>query len=166
MHMNHKMRNIRAALKTVKDARIRERLLMVQAAQKQPLREAAKTFRCTHGKIDYWKKRYEERGIKGLYTKLKSGRPPKITREQDAEVRRVVRKHNLKQGWRTQNVRSLIVEKAGVKYSFRHTIRIIQRWGLAKIKPRPRYAFSKEEDREEFLKKTRATWHVSPKSGM
>ena len=163
--MNHKMRNIRAALKTVKNPRVRERLLMVQAAQKQPLRDAAKTFRCVHGKIDYWKKRYEKLGLKGLYTKPKSGRPPKITQEQDAEVRRVVRKHNMKQGWRTQNVRSLIVEKAGVKYSFRHTIRIIQRWGLVKIKPRQRYAFSKKKDREEFLKKTRATWHVNPKNG-
>ena len=163
--MNHKMKNIRASLKSVKDHEIRERLLMIQAAEQQPLREVAKTFRCTHGKVDYWKKRYDKSGIKGLYTKPRSGRPPKITMEQEAEVRRVVRKHNMKQGWRTQNVRSLIFEKAGVKYSFRHTIRIIQRWGLAKIKPRPRYAFSKEEDREEFLKKTRATWHVSQKSG-
>lgn len=163
--MNRNMRNIKSALKTVKDPAIRERLLMVQATQQQPLRDAAKTFRCTHGKVDYWKKRYEKLGLKGLYTKSRSGRPPKITKEQSAEVRRIVRKHNMKQGWRTQNVRSLIVEKAGVKYSFRHTIRIIQRWGLSKIKPRPRYAFSKEEDREEFLKKTRATWHVNPESG-
>lgn len=160
-----KMKNIRTALKTVKDPRIRERLLMVQAAQKQPLREVARTFRCVHGKIDYWKKRYEKFGLKGLHTRPRSGRPQKITQQQSAELRRIVENHNMKRGWRTQSVRSLIVEKAGVKYSFRHTIRIIQKWGLAKIKPRPRYVFSKEEDRDEFLKKTRATWHVSQKSG-
>ena|SRR3989338_11713454 len=104
-----------------------------------------------------------------MTTKRRFDREFKLQILQQAEhkpVAEVCREHNLKQGWRTQNVRSLIVEKAGVKYSFRHTIRIIQRWGLAKIKPRPRYAFSKEEDREEFLKKTRATWHVRPKSGM
>lgn len=163
--MSSKMRNIRAAIKRVKEPAIKERLLMVQAAQRQPLREVAKTFRCAHGKVDYWKKRYEKFGLKGLGTKPRSGRPPKITLQQSAEVRRIVKKHNMMQGWRTQNVRSLIVEKAGVKYSFRHTIRIIQSWGLSKIKPRPRYAFSKEDDRDEFLKKTRGTWHVSPKSG-
>lgn len=163
--MTNKMNSIRAALKTVKDTTIRERLLMVQAAQQQPLRDVAKTFRCAHGKIDYWKKRYEKRGLKGLYTNPRSGRPPKITSAQNAEIKRIVRKHNVKQGWRTQHVRSLIVEKTGVKYSFRHTIRIIQDWRMAKIKPRPRYAFSREEDREEFLKKTPATWHVNQKSG-
>lgn len=163
--MTHKMNNIRTALKTVKDPAMRERLLMVQAAQQQPLRAVAKTFRCAHGTIDYWKKRYEKQGLRGLYTKPRSGRPPKITREQNAEIKRVVRKHNIKQGWRTQHVRSIIVEKTGVKYSFRHTIRIIQNWGLSKIKPRPRYAFSKEKDREDFLKKTARTWHINQRDG-
>lgn len=159
--MDCKMRNIRTALKKVKATEIRERLLMVQSAQQQPLRVVAKTFRCAHGTIDYWKKRYEKQGLRGLYTKPRSGRPAKITQKQNAEIKRVVRKHNIKQGWRTQHVRSLIVEKTGVRYSFRHTIRIIQNWGLSKIKPRPRYAFSKKDEREDFLKKTARTWHVN-----
>ena len=127
----------------------------------EPLRNVAKTFGYTHGKVDYWKKRYEKQGVRGLYTKPRSGRPPKINPEQGVEIKRIVRKHNIKQGWRTQQVRQLIVEKTGVRYSFRHSIRIVQSWGLAKIKPRPRYAFSKKEDRDEFIKKTRTTWHVS-----
>lgn len=159
--MNYKMKNIRAALKKVKNPAIRERLLMVQSAQQQPLRVVAKTFRCAHGTIDYWKKRHDKQGLRGLYTRPRSGRPAKITQEQNAEIRRVVRKHNMKQGWRTQHVRSLIVKKTSVQYSFRHTIRIIQNWGLSKIKPRPRYAFSKKDKREDFLKKTARTWHVN-----
>ena len=51
----------------------------------------------------------------------------------------------IKNGWQTKKVRELIHEEAGVKYSFRHTIRIIQSWVLTKIVPRPRYAFSKKE---------------------
>ncbi|MEK7867808.1 MAG: helix-turn-helix domain-containing protein [Candidatus Omnitrophota bacterium] len=163
--MDCKMINIGVALKKVKDPAIKERLLMVQSAQQQPLRAVAKTFGCAHGTIDYWKKRYEKQGVRGLYTKSRSGRPPKITREQNAEIKRVVRKHNIKQGWRTQHVRSIIVEKTGVRYSFRHTIRIIQNWGLSKIKPRPRYAFSKKDEREDFLKKTARTWHVNLQDG-
>jgi len=160
MRMNQISR-IRSSLKQAKDPVIRERLLMVQAAYEAPLRDAAKQFGCTHGKIDFWKHRYEETGIRGLYTKKRSGRPPKISSEQSIQLRRTVRKHNVKSGWRTQGVRELIVNETGVKYSFRHTIRIVHSWGLAKVKPRPRYAFSKKEDREAFFKKTRPTWHVS-----
>lgn len=158
--MNH-MHNIKTAIQRVKDPMIKERLLMVQASSTEPLRDVAKRHGCTHGKVDFWKKRYGVLGLRGLYTKPRSGRPPKITREQMRKLKRTVRKHNIKRGWRTVHVRQLITEEAGVKYSVRHTIRIIQSWGLSKIKPRPRYAFSKQEERDAFLKKTRATWHAS-----
>jgi len=157
----NKQTRIKSDIKRTKDPIIKERLLMVQASYKEPLRNVAKTFGYTHGKVDYWKKRYEKQGVRGLYTKPRNGRPPKIKPEQSMEIKRIVRKHNIRQGWRTQQVRQLIAEKTGVKYSFRHSIRIVQSWGLSKIKPRPRYAFSKQDDRDEFIKKTRATWHVS-----
>ena len=157
----NKQTKIKSDIKRTKDPVIKERLLMVHDSYMEPLRDVAKTFGYTHGKIDYWKKRYEEQGVRGLHTKPRRGRPPKITREQCIEIRRIVRKHNIKQGWQTQQVRELIVEKTGIKYCFRHSIRIVQSWGLSKIKPRPRYAFSKQEDRYGFIKKTRTTWHVN-----
>jgi transposase len=138
---------------------------MVQASHEMPLRDAAAKFGCAHGKIDFWKKRYDQNGLRGLYTKLRDGRPPKTTDEERAKIRRVVRKHNPARGWRTQGVRELIVKETGVMYSLRHTIRIIQSWGMSKVKPRPRYAFSKEEDRKAFLKKQRPTWHISNVDG-
>ena len=113
------------------------------------------------GKLIIGKSAMRNKAFRGLYTKPRSGRPPKIKPEQSIEIKRIVRKHNIKQGWRTQQVRELIAEKTGVKYSFRHSIRVVQSWGLSKIKPRPRYAFSKQEDRDEFIKKTRTTWHVN-----
>lgn len=159
------MSNIRSALQRVKDSVIRERLLMVQSAQKLPLREAAKTFRCVHSKIDYWRKRYDAHGLKGLQTKVRCGRPKKINCDAERKLKRIVSKHNVKQGWRTKQVKELIAQESGVTYSFRHTIRILHSWGLSKLKPRPRYAFSKQEDRNEFLKKTKATWHANPSTG-
>ena len=156
---------IRYSLKSVKDPAIRERLMMVQAAYEGPLRDAGKKFGCAHGKIDFWKRRYEEHGVVGLRTKPRSGRPAKITREQSMHLRRIVRKHDTKNGWKTHGIKELIYEQTGVKYSFRHTIRITQSWGMAKIKPRPRYAFSKQEDRNAFLKKRENTWHTSRVAG-
>lgn len=148
--------NIKSSLKRITAPLIRERLLMVQATYKGSLREVAKTFGCTHGKVDYWRKRYDKMGLKGLETKPRSGRPPFITKQQAKDIRKVVRKHNVKRGWKTTHIRNTIYETAGIKYSTRQIIRISQSWGLSKIKPRPRYAFSKEEERVDFLKKTAA----------
>lgn len=148
------LRKIKATLKRVKDPLIRERLLMVQESYKKPLRDVAITFGCTHGKIDYWKKRYKGGGLRGLQTQPKSGRPKKITPEQEKKIRKKVRKHNPKRGWRTMHVKTAIYEETGVKYCKRQVIRIAQSWGLSKIRPRQRYAYSKKEDRDAFIKKT------------
>ena len=149
------------ALRREKDSLIRERLLMVQEAYILPLRDVAKKFGCTHGKVDFWKKRFEAGGVRVLATKKRPGRPPKLAPEKSVVIRRQVRKHNVEQGWRTKHVKELIYDKGGVRYSTRQTIRIIQSWGLAKIRPRDRYVYSKTKDREAFLKKTPRTWRVS-----
>lgn len=157
--------NVRRCLKTARNPVVRERLLMVQAACEKPLREAAEDFGCTHGKVDFWKKRFEEEGLRGLQTKPKAGRPRKITAEEETVIRQTVKQKNMTRGWRTIHVRKLISKTTDVEYSVRHTIRILQRWGLARITPRMRYAHSKESARKAFLKKTRPTWRVSASLG-
>lgn len=152
---------INATLQRIKDPAIQNRLLMIRDAHRQPLRDVAASYGCTHGKVDYWKKRYDQLGVRGLYTKKQPGRPKKINPEQEKKLRRTVRRHNIKQGWQTKQVRQLIHEETGVKYSFRQTIRITQSWGLGKIKPRPRYAFSRQDERDDFIKKTKNFWHVN-----
>lgn len=157
--------NVKRSLKRVKEPVVRERLLMVQAACELPLREAAGKFGCTHGKVDFWKKRFEEQGVRGLQTKARSGRPRKISEDEELTIKQTVEKKNMAHGWRTIHVRKLIEKTTRVEYSKRHTIRILQRWGLARITPRMRYAHSKESARKAFLKKTRPTWHVSANLG-
>lgn len=144
---------INVSLKRIKDPVIRERLLLVRAAQKQPLREVANIFSCAHGKVDYWKQRYEKLGLRGLQTKPRSGRPKKISQEQEKKIKRKVRKHNPVRGWQTKQVKELIREEAGVKYTERHTLRIAQSWGLSQVTPRPRNVRSRREDREAFGEK-------------
>lgn len=148
---------IKATLNRVTDPVIRERLLMVQASYRKPLRDVADEFGCTHGKARYWKVRYEEQGLRGLYTKPRSGRPRKISERESMRLRKAVRKHDPKQGWTTKKIRQLIWEETGIRYCERQVIRISQWWGLSQIKPRPMYAYSRKEDREAFLKKTGVT---------
>lgn len=152
--MSYILGKIKNQLKTAKDPIIRERLLMVKASHEKSLRDAAHIFGCTHGRVDFWKKRYELSGLTGLRTKQKSGRPKKISLEQEKKIKRKVRKHDIKQGWRTQHIKSIIYEETGIKYCSRQVIRISQSWGLSQITPRTRYAYSKKDDREEFIKKT------------
>ena len=157
--------SVNRCLKSVDDPVMRERLLMVQAACELPLREAADKFGCTHGKIDFWKKRFEDTGVRGLRTKPKAGRPRKINEGEELVIKQTIVKKNVTRGWRTVHVRELIAKTTDVKYSKRQTIRILQRWGLSRITPRMRYAHSREKEREAFLKKTRPTWHVSKSLG-
>ena len=152
--MSSIIQRINATLKRIKDLIIRERLLMVKASFKKPLRDAAHEFGYTHGKVAYWKNRYKKFGLKGLCTKKKSGRPSKLKPKQEAKIRRKVRRHNVKRGWTTKHVREYIKKEGGVTYTARHVQRLSHKWGLAQIKPRKRSAYSKKEDREAFLKKT------------
>ena len=151
---------VKCYLKTIDDPVIRERLLMVQAACELPLQDAADKFGRTHGKVDFWKKRFEDAGVRGLRTKPKAGRPRKINEGEELVIKQTVSKKNVTRGWRTVHVRELIAKTTDVEYSKRQTIRILQRWGLSRITPRMRYAHSRQEAREVFLKKTRPTWHV------
>ena len=146
---------INATLKRVTNPVIRERLMMVKASYKMPLRDVAREFACVHGKVAYWKNRYKKQGLNGLYTKERSGRPSKLKPAQAAKIRRKVRRHNIKQGWTTKHVKEYIKKMGGVTYTERHILRLSHKWGLAQIKPRKRSAYSKKEDRESFLKKTR-----------
>lgn len=146
---------IRALLKRVKDPVMRERLLMVQASCCGTFVSTGKTFGCCEGKVRYWRRRFEEQGLRGLKTKTYPGRPPKISEEASVKLKEVVSRHDVKQGWTTKRVRQLIYAETGVLYSERQVIRITQSWGLSRVKPRPRYAYSKQEDREAFLKKIR-----------
>ena len=152
---------IDSLLPKVKDHVVRERLLAVRASYRAPLRDVANTFGCTHGKVAYWKNRFEKEGVRGLSTRIHPGRPKKIKQYQEVRIKEKVSKHDLIRGWRTKRVRELILEETGVRYSNRQTIRILQSWDLAKIRPRPRFAFSKKEDRDAFLKKTPASSHAN-----
>ena len=153
--MSSTIQRINATLKRIKEPVIRERLLMVKASFKNSLRDVAYEFGYTHGKVAYWKNRYKKHGLMGLYTKEKSGRPSKLNPAQAAKIRRKVRRHNIKQGWTTKHVREYIKKEGGVTYTERHIQRLSHKWGLTQIKPRKRSAYSKKEDRDAFLKKTR-----------
>lgn len=151
---SYQLTKINISLKKVKEPEIRERLLLLKDYyQLGSTRKAAKRHQCSHGKVQYWKDRYEEKGQRGLKTRPMSGRPPKLDKKQAVSIKKeVLQKTEQEGGWQTKQIRDFIKEKAGVTYSERHTIRIAQKWGLSQKKPRPQYGYAKNKEKEDFLK--------------
>lgn len=154
MKNSQKLSKINQSLKRIKNSDIRERLLIIKGYyQGQTVRITAKHHQCSPGKVAYWKKRYDAQGLKGLQTKSKSGRPPKLNLDQAKEIKKEIIKQTSDQGgWQTEQIKEYIQKKANITYSLRHIVRIAQNWGLSKITPRPQYAYAKKKDKEIFLK--------------
>ena len=154
MKNTKKLSKINQSLKRVKNSIIRERLLIVKGYyQGQTCRIVSNHHKCSPAKVIYWKERYDKQGLKGLQTKLKAGRPPKLNPEKAKEIKKeILKQTSTVGGWQTEQIREYIQEKADISYSLRHIVRIAQNWGLSKITPRPQYAYAKKKDKEAFLK--------------
>lgn len=126
--------------KKEKNVKIKERLLMMtHILQKCTLRDVAEKLHCDHKLVLYWKRRYFSEGLDGLKTRPKSGKPRKISRRQESNLKKTFAKENPKKPWTTKRVSSLIAEKTGINYSQRQVTRILNRWNFGLTSGRPIY---------------------------
>ena len=154
--MNNKQINfLKKAYKKEEDAKVRERILMITyTSQKETLRSVAERLHCDHKLVLYWKRRYEKEGLEGLKTRPKSGKPRRVSRRQEANLKRMLSGKNPEKPWTTKRVSNLIAEKTGVNYSQRHVTRILNRWNLGLTSGRPIYWHrASEEEISKFGKK-------------
>ena len=148
---NKQIKVLKKSYKKEKDAKIRERILMIiYTAKKETLRDVAERLHCDHKLVFYWKKRYVNEGLKGLKTKQKSGKPRKVSRRQELNLMKIIAKKNPEKSWTTKRVLKLIEEKTGVNYSQRQTTRILNRWNFGLTSGRPIYWQKASE--EEIIK--------------
>lgn len=118
-------------------------------------RRVADRLGCSHPKILYWKQRFEENGIGGLNTKPRKGRPVRISKRHEEGMVKKLKEGSL-YGWRTKAVTDLISRETGVRYSDRHTRRLLKKWGFALIRPRKRHINrASREEIEAFKKRLR-----------
>ena len=146
---------LKKSYKKEKDAKVKERILMmIYIYQKDTLRGVANKLNCDHKLVLYWKRRYLSEGLTGLKTRPKSGRPRKISRRQESNLRRILSKENSKKPWTTKRVSSLIAEKTGINYSQRQITRILNRLDFGLTSGRPIYWHrASEEEIKSFGKK-------------
>jgi putative transposase len=140
------------------DPDVRERLLLVLRVEGDgmvPARVAKELHRSKFW-TSFWLRRYREEGVSGLDDKPREGRPPKLSEDVQAEIRREI--SSRKQGWTTDQVSQLIAEKGKVKYHFTHVYRLMHRWGFKEKVPQRRHVNTAPiEEKQDFKKGTRTS---------
>ena len=126
--------------RTEKNVDVRERLLLVRRVlvdNEQAARVAEKEFYRSRWWAYKWLKRFAESGLEGLKNLPKAGRPPEVSEERFAEIKREL-SENLA-GWRAKEIMNIIYEKTGVRYHEVHIYRLLHKWKFSPKVPRKRF---------------------------
>ena len=133
-------------------------------AQGQSCRKVAESLGDSARTVQYWVRRFEERGFAGLPSEEKSGRPRLLTSQQLDEIGRVVRLSPRDCGmsvnlWDGKTLSAWIDQKFDVSIGVRQCQRIFRQLGFRLRKPRPMlfHKNKNEELRAEFKKKSPQT---------
>jgi len=140
------------------DPRTKERLLFVLRVEGdgQVPAHAARELRRSRPWASYWLGRYAREGVDGLRDKPREGRPPKLPKAVQLEIRREL--SSRKEGWTTEQVTRLIEGRGHVTYHFTHVYRLMHRWGFSEKVPRKRHVNTASlEDKLDFKKRTRSS---------
>ena len=120
------------AYRTEKNVDVRKRLLLVRRVlvdNEQISTVAENEFHRSRWWAYKWVKRYTESGPEGLKNQPRTGRPPQVSGQKFAEIKREL-SENLA-GWRAKEVMNIIYEKTGVRYHEVHIYRLLHKWGFS-----------------------------------
>src|SRR5262245_1830603 len=92
--------------------------------------------------VEYWVRRFEERGLAGLTEGERPGRPTRLNAAQLREVDRVLRGRPTDAGmpvnlWDGKTLAAWIKKKYGIQLGVRQCQRLFRRFGFRLRKPRP-----------------------------
>ena len=122
------------------------RLLLIQfvGAHKLSLAEATRLLCRSASWGSKWDAKYKKKGLKGLKTTKRSGRPPKVPRHVMQHVQNTVRR---KKVWTSLRLQELIYLKSGVRLNRKYCSSLLRKWGYTMKVPVSRHvsAASAEE---------------------
>ena len=126
--------------------------------------EVAKSLGDSARTVQYWVRRFDERGFAGLRSEDKSGRPRLLTSQQVEEIGRVIRLSPRDCGmsvnlWDGKTLSAWIHRKFDISIGTRQCQRMFRQLGFRLRKPRPMlfHKNKNEEMRTEFKKKSHQT---------
>ena len=124
--------------------------------------EAAETCGMDRQSLRDWVHRYNAEGLAGLFDRKGTGRPPRLSGEQKAEIAALVEqgpdpKTDVVVRWRRVDLQRVIEDRFGVRLAERTVGKLLNKLGFRKISARPAHPQGDVEARETF-KKTSPTW--------
>ena len=160
-------RDLKLLYSKEKDPKVKERLLMIiHTKESRTSREIGNALKKSFKTVTIWINRFNEEGIESLKNKPKSGKPPRMEKEQfktlESDLGKSPKEFGYKQTfWNTKLIRIHILQHYITSYSDRHVQRLMHNFGYSLIKPRPRHFKRDPSQKEEFadnLKKTSRAW--------
>jgi len=150
---------LRRLATTVKDAdQVRRLLALAAVYDGQSREEAARIGGMDRQTLRDWVHRFNEEGADGLINAKSPGRPPKLSKEQMEELRRLVEAgpDPEKDGvarWRCVDLKRVLGERFGVDLSEVSLGRVLKKLGFSHISARPLHPKQDREAIATFKKK-------------
>jgi transposase len=109
-----------------------------------------------------WVHRYNEEGLVGLRDRPRSGRKPRLTPDQEAELAAAVERgpdpdRDGVVRWRRVDLKALIETRFAVRLHERSVGKVLRRLGFARLSVRPKHPSSDPAAQDAF-KKASPTW--------
>lgn len=144
---------------STKDAKYRHRVEMVNLVL-SGLTPSFLSNYCgdSKGTITLWVKIADEQGFDALKGKAHTGKPPKLAREQTAEICEVLKEDDPKKYgynvWDGPSLSAYILKTYGVELCVRQCQRLLHKWGFSLVHPQtfPSKGEQNELAREEYKK--------------
>src|SRR5919206_418672 len=110
-----------------------------------------------------WVHRYNAEGLPGLHDRPRSGRKPRLTPEQEAELATAVERgpdpdRDGVVRWRRIDLGALIGPRFAVRLHERWVGRVLRRLGFARLSVRPKHPKADEAAQEAFKKASPSWW--------
>ena len=98
--------------------------------------------------------RFAESGLEGLKNLPRAGRPPEVSEEIFAEIKREL-SENLA-GCSAKEIMNIFYERTGIRYHEVHIYRLLHKWKFSPKVPRKRFINgASNEERKQFKKRLR-----------
>jgi transposase len=154
---------LRREARRCRDAAVARRMLALALVLEGSSRqEAARHAGMDRQTLRDWVHRYNEEGLAGLYDRPRSGRRPRLTPEQEAELAAAVDRgpdpgRDGVVRWRRVDLQALIEVRFAVHLHERSVGKVLRRLGFARLSVRPKHPLSDPAAQDTF-KKASPTW--------
>jgi transposase len=156
------LRAVEERIKQTKDRRMFERyqtirLYLIGQSVSQIAFILGRTSKTIKAYIDT----YKEHGLNGLIMKHSTGKPTRLTKDQQAQLKQTIIDHvphevgfTAKFNWTLEIITSYILREFGHTYSLRGVSKLMHRMGMSYTKPTYTLEAADEEKQKQFVEET------------